>query len=156
MNLRRFVSVIVLAAAAWTGCSSEPGMDDWVCACDASLTFALPRPLAGVPIAISVQEPGGEVESLDCQANGSVLACLPLSSRLVPNFDASGALQSVTLDQADQGTYVVELRVDGRAMGGGTFDYRPVTETKTNYGPCGVEGTETTTCLTPQTFAIVP
>jgi len=38
------------------------------------------------------------------------------------------------------------------AMGGGTFNYQP--GTMTNYGPCGMEGM--TTCLMPQTFAIVP
>jgi hypothetical protein len=151
MNLRRFFSVLALVLA-WTGCSSGSDMDNWVCSCQASLTFALPRPLAGVPIEIAVQGPSGNVESLACQANAGVLACLPLSSRLVPNFDASGALQSVTLDPADQGTYTVELRVDGAAMGGGTFNYEP--STMTDYGPCGAEGT--TTCLTPQTFALVP
>jgi hypothetical protein len=148
MNLRRLFAVIALA---WTGCSSNP-MDDWVCACDASLTFALPRPLAGVPIQISVAGPEGNVESLDCQPNGSALACLPLSSQLVPNFDAGGALLSVSLSPAAQGTHTVELRVDGTAMGGGTFDYGP--STMTNYGACGAEGT--TTCLMPQTFTLAP
>ena len=153
MNLRRFLGVIVLA---WAGCSSKSDMHDLVCACDASLTFALPRPLAGVLIQISVQKPDGNVENLDCQPSGNVLACLPLSSPLLPNFEANGALQSVTLEQADAGAYTVELRVDGTVMGGGTFNYSESTMHETKYGPCGPEGTTTTTCLMPQTFTIVP
>ena len=148
MNLRRFLAVIVLA---WAGCSSEPDMDDWVCSCEDSVTFALPRPLAGVLIQISVALPDGTSESLDCQPSGSALACLPLSSRLVPNFDATGALQSVTLAPADAGAYTVELRVDGTAMGGGSFNYNATSTTVP--GPCGAE---TTICLTPQTFTITP
>jgi len=136
MNLRRLCGVLVLA---WAGCSSNP-MDDWQCACETNVTFALPRPLAGVGIQISVEEPDGNVESLDCQPNGSALACLPLSSRLVPNFDASGALQSVTIDQAVSGSYTVELVVGGTPMGGGTFVY---SASSTTYGPCGQESCET-------------
>lgn len=153
MNLRRLsVGVIALLLA---GCSSEDSLPP-MCYCDASLTFALPRPLAGALIQLSVQKPDGNVENLDCQPSGNVLACLPLSSALVPNFEASGALLSVTLEQADAGAYTVELRVDGTMMGGGTFNYSESTMHETKGGPCGPEGTTTTTCLMPQTFTIVP
>ena len=121
------------------------------CYCEASLTFSLPRPLAGGGIQVSIQ-PDGNVESLDCQADGSALVCLPLSSLLVPNFDARGALESVTLAPADAGTYTVALRVDGTPMGGGTYVYQ--SSSVTDHGACGEE--ETTTCLMPQTFTIAP
>jgi hypothetical protein len=142
MKLRCLLGLMVLA---WAGCSDEPGMDEWVCYCPSNITFALSRPLPGPAISISVEQPDGTVERLDCQPTGGSLACLPLSSALAPNFDANGALQSVTIDPAETGSYIVELTVDGVRMGGGTFNYAGTTIITGACGETCVGGAQTVT-----------
>lgn len=141
MNLRRLIGLIALAS-----CSSEPGIHEQCLAgCNNRVTFALPRPLPGPDISIVVEEPDGRVQRLDCAPSGGSLACLPLSSPLLPNFDTNGALQSVILSQPAQGGYTLQLIVDGTPMGGGSFRYNA---TPVPAGPCGE------TCPASQSFTI--
>jgi hypothetical protein len=143
MNLRRVSALLVLALAA---CSSEAGIGEQCVPLCGRVTFVLPRPLPGPEISLVVEKPDGTVERLDCQPTGGSLACLPLSSLLLPNFDASGALQSVTLDEtAVRGFYTVQLTVGGAAMGGGSFRYDAPLVTA---GPCGE------TCEGSQSFTL--
>jgi hypothetical protein len=135
MNLRRLLVVIALALVG-AGCFDDKGTI-WQClvACDATVTFTLARPLAGRQITIAVGEHTGNVERLDCQPGDASVACLPVPSRLVPTFDASGALTSLTLSGAAQGELDVQITVDGAPAAAGSFNYDAVTSVAPSCGP---------------------
>ncbi len=146
MKRRRFLGLIVLA---WAGCSiTEDGRPPPQCLvdCGNSAIFTLATPLAGRTFAIAVGDMGGSVERLDCQPGDGSVACIPVPTRLVPTFDATGALQSLTLHYPPSGSVDVQIVVDGAPAAAGSFLYSPsVTES----GPCG-----TTICIGSQTFVI--
>jgi hypothetical protein len=152
MRLRRFLGLIVLA---WAGCSSEedgPPPPRTQCLssipadCGNSAIFTLATPLAGRAFAIAVGEMDGNVERLDCQPGDGSVACIPVPARLVPTFDATGALQSLTLHYPPTGSVDVQIVVDGTPAAAGSFRYSPMV---TVSGPCG-----TTICIGSQTFTI--
>jgi len=148
MKLRRFLGLIVLA---WAGCSTEedgpPGPRTQCLAdCGNSAIFTLATPLAGSAFAIAVGEMDGNVERLDCQPGDGSVACIPVPNRLVPSFDATGALQSLTLHYPPPGSVSVQIVVDGTPAAAGSFRYQP---TVTESGPCG-----TTICIGSQTFTV--
>ena len=143
MSIPRLFGLIALTLAS---CSSESERrTQCLVGCSSAVTFALSRSHPGPNISIVVEEPDGSAQRLDCVPTGGSLACLPLSSRLVPNFDANGALQSVTLNQPAPGGYTVQLIVNDTPMGGGSFRYAA---TPVPAGPCGE------TCPASQSFTI--
>jgi hypothetical protein len=121
MNLRPLFALLVLAS---TACSRS---DDtiWSCigACDSKLTFTLATPLSGTEIAIIVGEPDGTVDQIDCQRGAASVACVPVSARVVPTFDANGALLSLEVSPPTAGTYAVQIAVDGTSAAAGSFWY---------------------------------
>ena len=145
MKLRRFFGLIALA---WAGCSTEGDGPRTQCLADCgnSAIFTLATPLVGRAFAIAVGEMDGSVERLDCQPGDGSVACVPVPARLVPTFDATGALQSLTLHYPPAGSVSVQIVVDGTPTAAGSFRYEPM---ETGGEPCG-----TTICVGSQTFTI--
>ena len=134
MNLRRILAPIALVPLALAGCSGQETHVQCLLACDDSLTITLSTPLAGRDIAITVGEPDGNVLQLDCQPGDGSVACIPVPMRLVPGFDANGALQSLRLDHSAAGTIDVQITVDGAPAAAASFPYAPSSATG---DPCG-------------------
>jgi hypothetical protein len=137
---------IALLPLVLAGCSGQETRVQCLLACDDSITFALSTPLAGRDIAITVGEPDGNVLRLDCQPGDGSVACIPVPMRLIPGFDAGGALQSLRLDHSTAGTINVQIAVDGAPAAAASVPYAPSSVTA---DPCGGGS-----CARPQTFMI--
>ena len=150
MDLRHRLMLLVSFAFVWTGCSAGDETHVVCLAdCDHSAIFNLTTPISGAQFSISIGEMDGNVVHVDCQPGDGSVSCIPVSSRLVATFDATGALTSIKLSTPPNGTLAVQIVVDGAPAAAGSFPYQPPV-TGMDLGPCGAGPT----CIGSETFTI--
>jgi len=144
-------SLLVLVPLALTACSGEDTRTHEQClvSCENSVTFTLAKPLSGREIEITVGEPDGSVQHVDCQPGDGSIACIPVVSPVKLTFDAAGALQSLKITSAPAGTFAVQIVVDGEPAAAGSFQFQP---TVISSAPSPCPGGSY--CLSSETFTI--
>src|SRR5262245_6849170 len=149
MKLR---SLLVLVPLSLTACSEgNDTRTDPMClvSCENSVTFTLAKPLSGREIAITVGQPDGSVQQVDCQPGDGSVACIPVVSPLKLTFDAAGALPSLAITYPPPGTSAVQIVVDGEPAAAGSFQFQP-TVISWDPSPCPVGST----CYSSETFTV--
>jgi hypothetical protein len=143
------VGLLVLAVGA---CSSKDDTHvECLVDCSKRVTFMLSTPISGRELVISVGESDGTVDTLDCQPGDGSVACIPVPDRLVPSFDANGALVSLVLGDPASGTLSVQISADGAPTTAASFSYNPVSIPGPNANTCAGA---LSSCWAPQTFTI--
>jgi hypothetical protein len=149
MRLRWLAAWTVLAFGA---CSSNDETHvQCLIDCTKRVTFMLATPISGAALTIAVGESDGTVETLDCQPGDGSVACIPVPARLVPTFDASGALVSLELANPASGTLNVQIAVGGAPTAAASFQYNPVSTPPPSSDTCPGA---LDSCWAPQTFTI--
>ena len=90
------------------------------------LTFSLATPLSGHDFVIRIEEGTPySVAMADCQFGDASVSCVPAASGLLVTIDGTG-LRTVQVTAPPQGTWRIQISVDGSMTVDQSFNYTPV------------------------------